>query len=224
VRDIERLREKIELSLDDRQVIALSLCALLLLGGVFSLGILLGKKISSSRTASPTAGDLATLDAQARKPDPSPAPLRASPHPETAAKTLPAVPVARAHDVVETPEPVRAASIVPPPQKTTLVSRPSSPPVQVRPAMPLALTPPPHDLGDFTVQVGASQDRGEAARMEARARGAGLKPYVVEASLGAKGTWYRVRVGAFRDKEAAGRFRLDVERELRSAAAVMSTH
>jgi cell division septation protein DedD len=71
------------------------------------------------------------------------------------------------------------------------------------------------------VQIGASQDRSDAARLESRARGAGLKPYALEANLGAKGTWYRVRVGAFRDREAANRFRLDVERELRSAAAVM---
>ncbi len=87
--------------------------------------------------------------------------------------------------------------------------------------MPVTLTPPPNDLGEYTVQIGASQERTEAARLEGRARSAGLKPYVVEANLGSKGTWYRVRVGAFHDKEAANRFRKDVERELRIAAAVM---
>ena len=89
---------------------------------------------------------------------------------------------------------------------------------------PKALTPPPRDVGEYTVQVGASQDRSEAARLEGRARGAGLRAYVVQANLGAKGTWYRVRVGAFRDKDAATRFRKDVERELRVAAVVMPTH
>ena len=74
------------------------------------------------------------------------------------------------------------------------------------------------------MQVGASRERGEAARLEGKARGAGLKPYVVEANLGLKGTWYRVRVGAFRDRDSANRFRKDVERELRTAAAVMPTH
>jgi cell division septation protein DedD len=96
--------------------------------------------------------------------------------------------------------------------------------VQVSPAAaPVALTAPPRDPGAFTIQIGASQDRTEAARIEARARGAGLKPYVVEANLGAKGTWYRVRVGAFHDRDAANRFQKDVERELRSAAVVMPT-
>ena len=100
---------------------------------------------------------------------------------------------------------------------------PPSRPVQVAaPALP-ALAPPPRDLGEFTVQVGASQDRGEAARLESRVRSSGLRPYVVEAKLGRKGTWYRIRVGAFRDRESAMRFRKDVERELRTVAVVMPT-
>jgi len=87
----------------------------------------------------------------------------------------------------------------------------------------VALTPPPKDLGNFTVQIGASQDRSEALRMENKARAAGLKPYVVEADLGAKGTWFRVRVGAFKDKGAADDYRRDVERELRAPAVVMAS-
>ena len=93
-----------------------------------------------------------------------------------------------------------------------------------RPASQLALPPPPKELGRYTVQVGASQDRAEAHRIEARARTSGLRPYVVEANLGAKGVWYRVRVGAFDTREAAERFRRDVDRELRGSAAVMPSH
>jgi len=132
-------------------------------------------------------------------------------------------PAEKAHERVEKPEPLRTASVsfTRPATYRRTASRAG---MQVPPAAAAQLPPPPRELGNFTVQVGASRDRGDAARLEARARGAGLKPYVMEANLGAKGTWYRVRVGAFRDKEAANRFRLDVERELRSAAAVMPTH
>jgi len=133
-------------------------------------------------------------------------------------------PAEKAHERVEKPEPVRTASVVPSPARQPTVVPPPERAMQVPPAAAAQLPPPPRELGNFTVQVGASRDRGDAARLEARARGAGLKPYVMEANLGAKGTWYRVRVGAFRDKEAANRFRLDVERELRTAAAVMPTH
>ena len=84
------------------------------------------------------------------------------------------------------------------------------------------LTSPPKDVGNFTVQIGASQDRADALRMENKARAAGLKPYVVEADLGARGTWYRVRVGVFKDRSAADDYRRDVERELRAPAVVMA--
>jgi DedD protein len=218
VRDVERLRERIELSLDDRQVVALALCALLLLAGVFSLGILLGKKISSMQTPASAAGDLAALDAQARKPESPAVPSR------PAEGSVRLAPAEKAHERVEKPEPVRATSVVPSPTRQPTVVPPPERAVQVPPATAAPLPPPPRELGNFTVQVGAAQDRAAAVRLEARARGAGLKPYVMEANLGAKGTWYRVRVGAFHDKEAANRFRLDVERELRSPAAVMPAH
>ena len=203
MRDAGRLRERIELSLDDRQVIALGTCALLLLGGVFSVGILRGKRLSA---AAPPAsqGDLAALDAQARK------------------EQRPQPPAARPLEVPQRDEQVRVASLVPaPPREPTVVPAPPRP-TQIPPPAAV-LTPPPRDLGAFTVQVGASRDRTEAARIEARARGAGLKPYVVEANLGAKGTWYRVRVGSFSGRDSANRFRTDVERELRAAAVVMPT-
>jgi cell division septation protein DedD len=252
MRDVERLREKIEISLDDRQVWALGLSALLALGGVFTVGVLLGRK-----TAPPQqnpAGDLAALDVAAGGSEGSIGPQASGLRPQAPAKSeekvveKPAAPAAPAaekadgeveagaaempssekHDAtmgrasaraVETPRPAvtvpaaRPATVVPAPPRS----------VQVASATPVALTPPPRDLGKFTVQIGASQDRAEAQRMENRARAAGLKPYAVEADLGPKGTWYRVRVGAFHDKDAANSYRRDVERELRSPAVVMSS-
>ena len=47
------------------------------------------------------------------------------------------------------------------------------------------------------------------------------QPLVLRTSLGKTSSWYRVRVGAFADKESAERFRRDVERELRTSAVVM---
>jgi cell division septation protein DedD len=192
----ERLHHRLDLSLDSRQLAAVTACALLLVFGVFSLGVIIGRKAASIDVAVETAGDLAALDAQARKDRP-PASVPAK---ATAETTL-------------VPSPPRAATVVAPPLRTVQAATPAAP-----------LSPPPRDLGDYTVQIGASQERAEAARLEGRARGAGLKPYVAEANLGSRGTWYRVRVGAFRDKEAANHFRKDVERELRIPAAVMPAH
>jgi len=217
MRDVERLRERRQFSLDDRQVVGVGICALLLFSGVFALGVLIGKK--TAPVAAPAPEGLAALDAQAHRPEAKPAPR---PEPAKAPDPPPAT-KAVAPALVEKPEPVRAATLVPPPPRPAVIPPPPRP-VQVQAPAPPPLAPPPRDPGEFTVQVGASQDRGEAARLESRVRSAGLRPYVVEAKLRGKGTWYRIRVGAFRDRESAMRFRKDVERELRTAAVVMPTH
>jgi DedD protein len=202
VRDGHRLREKIELTMDDRQVAALAVGALLLLAGMFALGLLVGMQLARRSPQPALAGDLAALDEQrahaqriaappppAEEPAPRPEPRKEVPPPASTVNVAPARPV------VVKPEP---------------------------PGMP-QMAEPPRDPGNFTVQLGASQDSADAAQLAARASAAGLKAYVAEAHLPGKGVWYRVRVGGFADKESAERFRRDVERELRAPAVVMPT-
>jgi cell division septation protein DedD len=197
---------------EQRKPIAVAVCAFALLGGVFTLGLLIGRKTAALQSPAHVTGDLALLDAQARSPVSPPS------RPEPVAKPQ----AARASEPIADAEPVRAASIVPMPAKPATVVPPAQARrLEVPASAPVALTPPPRDLGAYTVQLGATQEKIDAARLEGRARGAGLKAYVQEADLGARGTWYRVRVGAFRDKDSANRFRKDVERELRIAAVVM---
>lgn len=80
---------------------------------------------------------------------------------------------------------------------------------------------PPRDLGSFTVQLGASPDRKVAEKVEARARAAGFNPYVIAVDLGAKGTWYRIRAGAFASKDQAVKLQKDAERQLHVSAVIM---
>ena len=245
MRDVERLKEKIEVSLDGRQVWVLGLSGLLLLGAVFTIGVLVGRKSAPPAQAAP--GDLAALDASASE---KPAPPWVVPNrPQTPAlkgevlevkhASLAAPPAAdtpaggesekpAADQAVQGRTPVHAAveprpaAVVSAPRPATVIPAPPRP-VQVASATPVSLTAAPRDAGEFTVQIGASPDRAEALHMENNARAAGLTPYSVVADLGAKGTWYRVRVGAFHDKDAANRYRRDVERELRANAVVMTT-
>ena len=248
MRDVERLREKVQISLDDRQVWALGLSGLLLLGGVFTIGVLVGRK--SAPPAPAMQGDLAALDAASEKPpavvpvrppppkvavepplevkraslaapadDAPPAETGDKPAAEKAAPDKTAQGRSPAHAAAEP----RPAAVIPAPRPATVVPFPQRA-MQVASANPVSLTAAPRDAGEFTVQIGSSQDRAEALHMENKARSAGLKPYSVEADLGRKGTWYRVRVGAFHDKDSASRFRRDVERELRAPAVVMSSH
>jgi DedD protein len=224
MRDVEQMREKYELSLDGRQIAALAIGALVLLSCVFALGLGLGRRLGREQAA---AADLDALDAQAEpvvtpkpkpaeKPAPKPAERADAPPPPAAPSAPPVEPpphaTAASPDAVVVAPAAKEPLVVPPP--------PRAPTTQVS---AIVLTPPPHDPGAFTVQIGASPDAAEAQRLENKARGAGLRPYVVKADLGAKGTWYRVRVGSFADKDSAARFRKDVERELRSSAVVMPT-
>ena len=214
MRDGHRLREKIELTIDDRQVAALAVGALLLLAGMFALGLLVGMQLVRRSPHPLLAGDLAALDAQRAQAQnaAAPVPMRAPPSPRER-EERPEQQVA----AVRPEAPARKE--MPPPPATVSVAPARTPAVGAE--RPVDLPEAPGDVGKFTVQLGASQDQGEAAQLAARARSVGLQAYVAEARLPSKGVWYRVRVGAFADKDSAERFRRDVDRELRTSAVVM---
>jgi cell division septation protein DedD len=67
--------------------------------------------------------------------------------------------------------------------------------------------------GSWTLQLSAYQDREEADRFAAGLRDKGYAPYVIEANIPGKGTWFRVRMGRFGSKDAAGRYLEDFRRE-----------
>jgi cell division septation protein DedD len=213
LRDAHRLRERVVLSLDDRQIAALAVGALLLLAGMFALGLLVGMQVARRSAQPAPMGDLAALDeqrAQAIRAAAVKADTR--PPPAVVAQQVPA----EAHDV--TPPTPTAVRVDPAPKKEV----PAPPPAMtVAQADADDVPAPPRNVGKYTVQLAASQSRTDALQLASRASATGQKVYIVEAKLPGKGVWYRVRVGAFRDKPAAERFRRDIERELRTDAVVM---
>jgi DedD protein len=234
MRDGHRLRERIQLSLDDRQVAALAVGALLLLAGMFALGLLVGMQVARRSPQPAPTGDLAALDeqrAEARRAPAIVAEPKARVEPPPSQTAQPAVAIASPaveRPTQDSPAPASSPARMDPPARREMPAPPAT--VNVAPARTATVAPaesnaplpaPPARLGNFTVQLGASQHRIEALQLAARAGALGLKPYVVEARLPGKGVWYRVRVGAFADKKAADRYRRDVERELRSSAVVM---
>jgi cell division septation protein DedD len=248
MRDEHRFREKIELSLENRHLRAIAFAAVLFLGAAFSLGVLVGKRLASRAAVPAPLDDLEALDAEAPprpgRPPPPPAGRGEITRPGTGNVSPRAEPTATA-DTVRVRESSVAAPVPLPPAESTPPS-PAAPsrlaPMRTIPAPPSAtsvppgartaqviapqtgaLPAPPPDVGKFTVQVGATQDRVEAREMVARASKGGLHPYVAEARLAGRGLWYRVRMGAFADRAAADRYRRDVERELRTPAVVMPT-
>jgi DedD protein len=211
----QRLRERVVLSLDDRQVAALAVGALLLLAGMFALGLLVGMQVARRSAQPAPTGDLAVLDEQRAQ-----ASRAASSKPEPKVAAAVAQPDRAEQRDLAPPAPT--AMRVDPAPKKEVPAPPTA--ISVAPAEPDDLPAPPKNVGKYTVQLGASQSRTEALQLAMRSSAAGLKAYVAEAGLPGKGIWYRVRVGAFSDKAAAEKYRRDVERELRTSAVVMPTH
>ncbi|MEO0593248.1 MAG: SPOR domain-containing protein [Myxococcota bacterium] len=58
----------------------------------------------------------------------------------------------------------------------------------------------PAEDGQYTVQVSAFQDMDEAKAFAASLERKGFSPFITSASLPEKGTWYRVRMGAFENE------------------------
>jgi DedD protein len=213
-----RIREKFELSLDGRQVASVVVGALVIVGVVFVLGLNVGRQVATRQAGSARAGDLDALD---RAPTPAPAVDGASltfhdqlvkqkpaPQPSVTAAVaapIPSSPVTAGSSAADHPERSAAGA----------ESRDASGGAESRDAASTAErsrgTKPSASPGDFTIQIGATQQRSEADRISVRYRS--LNPRVETADVQGKGRWYRVRVGSFATRDAAERYRHDVSRE-----------
>lgn len=65
------------------------------------------------------------------------------------------------------------------------------------------LLPKADPKGTYSVQVGSFAAAGDAGAFKKKLIDKGFSAFVVEADLGAKGLWYRVRLGPYADAEAA---------------------
>ncbi len=211
MRDANRIREKFHLALDGRQVASVVVGALVILGGVFVLGLNVGRQLALRQlpAAPGPAAALAALDAPPPSADAG-EPPRLSYH---EALTRPAEPVRPPpKPAAKAATPVPAPTVAPPPVPAAAPA-PAPPPapekVPVLTGRPMPA--PPGDHGAFSIQVGASQDLGEAQRILDRFKG--HRGRIVAAEIPGKGRWYRVRLGSFAAKPDAERFLQDLARE-----------
>jgi cell division septation protein DedD len=75
--------------------------------------------------------------------------------------------------------------------------------------------------GDYTIQVGSSRSLEQATELKGRLSKKGYVTYVQSVDLSDKGTWHRVRVGNYRDKEGAERVASDLRTRESLPATVM---
>ena len=268
----ELYRDKIEISLDGRQVFYLFFGGAVIACLVFVLGVMVGKRVEArahvDRAATSAARDpLAALDAldassrgaaslrpgagsgravadltaaqraagaaaraqPAARPDEAadeaagPAPAAKPDHAAAAAKPKPAAkPDHAAAAAKPKPEsaaqPDHAAAAKP---DHAAAARPAPAPAAAPPAgEPAAHPDPGKQKPKFTLQLSSFQDRHEADSFLDTVRTAGYHAYLVEADVDGKGTWYRVRLGAYASYDDALAAKSDFEAKVRKIAYV----
>ena len=239
MRDAHRMKEKLDLSFDNRHIGSLVLVGILVLGAVFVLGVVVGKKLSASQHAAETTDLLTSLDRKAKVLDAvrNDAPLtfqdeltkKEAPVREPAAPpviklehALATSDVLSRGDEVETPAEPRLelakaiGSVKTDPAPTRVVATDMAGSSRASP-------PSVASNGAFTLQLAASQNKDDADRQVTRLRERGYAPYIVTAQVTGKGLWFRVRMGSFVSKDAATHYLQDFHRETQLDAFVTAT-
>lgn len=222
MRDSHRMREGIDLHLDNRQIVSFVIGSLVVLGVVFSLGVLVGKQLAAGAlTATSQPGDpLAAIDAKEKvrsadsvvgigdlpeaRPDalnyqreltrPTPAVPAAEPAAKKEVKEAKASePAKEAKEAKAEPAPEKPAKAEPE-EKREEPSRKEG----LAAAFEKASGKAEGGSGGFTLQVASLPSRAEADKLVGKLSAKGLSsPHVVEADVPGKGRMYRVRVGSY---------------------------
>jgi len=195
-----RVRDRVELFLDGRQIASVVVGALVLLGVVFVLGLNVGRQLAVKQLEASRGDSLAALDQPPRAAAPPADGLTF--HDRLTRDRLPqADPPAPAP-----PAPLAVAAAVDPsprPSPARADPRPAA-----RPEAKPETRPEPVGAsaarGSYTVQVISTSSRSEADRLAAKLKE--HSPRVEEAEVAGKGRLYRVRVGAFGSKPEAEKF------------------
>jgi DedD protein len=214
MRDVNPRRgDRFELSLDGRQIASVAVGAIVVLGVVFVLGLNVGKQVARKEVRPAPAGD--ALSALDQAPT-SPAPVREESltYHDRLVKERPTAAPAEPRPVPPPPPVAPPPAAVPAPEPSP-APEPAPPAAEPAAEPPAAPAPAPErekkgSAGDWTIQLGAAGDRGEAERVAAKY--ARFSPRIETALVQGK-TWYRVRVGAFGSKPAAEKYLKDLARE-----------
>jgi cell division septation protein DedD len=213
VRDAERFKDKIEVSLDSRQVFFLFFGGAVIACLVFVLGVMVGKRlegrerVAHKATTSAQVDPLAALDelgadeqAEGKGDDLAFAAALAA----DAKKASPAPVVAPAPappKVTAAPAPEAAAA----PAKAKESAKDADKDKDKEPGKEAKETSdkPKEKKGKFTLQISSFQERADADALVAKLSGSGYKPYLIMSNVPDKGVFFRVRIGEFGSKSDA---------------------
>jgi DedD protein len=221
MRDAHRMKEKFDVSLDNRQIVSLLIAGIVVMGAVFVLGVVVGKKLADNAQTAGAPDLLSALDANAQalqevqKEPPltfqdeltrkAAEPVAPPPAPKPTPKPAPAKPVA----VAPTPAPAEKPAPAAEPgeemaansadeERAALAAKPA-PSV---PAAPVAKAPAPAPAGKVEQEPTPTRTATPPA--------GGLKEAIARATQppaeAVKGGAFTLQISAFQSREEADRF------------------
>ena len=242
-REPDLYKDKVEVSLDGRQIFYLFFGGAVVVGVVFVLGVLVGRRVEArghiDRARTHAAADpLAALDRlEGNGGLTFRGALTGKESTSDVERTIGDLEKARADKKADNgtdrAEPSAARSEPPPPPEKpekplAKTEKPEKPPARTekpeKPEKPAAKTDKvdPADADRrWTLQLSSFQDRAEAEAFLAGIKAQGYSAQIKEAQVEGKGTFYRVRMGTFRSVENANAAKADFERDAKKSASVM---
>jgi DedD protein len=239
VADLSTAGRSYSFTLDTRQLVLLiaGYCFLCVL--VFALGVVVGRATGQPESAPDAAGSLASQSREKAtkggRDTLTGNRIPLVPEAEPKGQSTPGSELALSSNLPETPATSKGdnPSTVAPrtkPSPALEATRSSEPPAAVsKPEDKGEAEPRRHDMtdakpkgsspasrvassqgGDYTIQVGSSRSWEQANDLKGRLSKKGYTAYVQSVDLSDKGTWHRVRVGTYRDKDAAERVASDL--------------
>lgn len=248
VADLPTESRSYSFNLDTRQMMFLvaGYCFLCVL--VFALGVVVGRATTESEVVAEQGAPVATgvrEQPAGNRPEPTASgriPLMPPSEPRSQVAQAPEFAFSPVlPDTSSLSKPEGTSTILPRPAPTSEMSRVSEPPsvtpkieepreveprrvataVDSKPKPPaatrVALTQP----GDFTIQVSSFRSMDQASDLKGRLSKKGYAAYVQSVDLSDKGTWHRVRIGSYRDKDGAERVASDLRSRESLPATVM---
>ncbi len=215
VRDADRFKDKIEVSLEARQVFFLFFGGAVVVCLVFVLGVMVGKRLESRERVARKAATSAQVDPLAAL-DELGADEQGEDKPDDLAFATALVKPAKA-PAGEAAAPSAAPAPAPPAaaKKEAPAEKPAEKPADKaeKPAEKADKDRPADKdskkdgqsskKSKFALQISSFQERAEADALLARLSAAGYKPYIVTSNVPDKGIFFRVRIGEFGSKSDA---------------------
>jgi len=238
-RDGELFKDKIEVSLDGRQIFCLFCGGAVIASLVFVLGVMVGRRVEAranperAAAGTPASDPLAALDQLAADGDAATATDAQLPSALRDGQAAPPAPVDQALGQLPAPLEAKAEPPKPPvkpePAKPEVAKPEAAKPEVAKPEVakpepPKPAKPDPAKMdakgGRFCLQLSSFQSRAEADAFIAELKKSGYAPSVTEANVEGKGTWFRVRVGSYGTYDEAVTAKSDFETKQKIIAYV----